>query len=118
LAARGDLPAWLAAVHPRFLTPHTSILLMALLVASLALSGGFVWLAVVSTLARMAVYAVTIAAWLKISRRGPGDHALGALGILLCAAVSTQATVAAWATLAALLIAGLPLFLLARRTRQ
>jgi hypothetical protein len=37
---------------------------------------------------------------------------------LLCAAVSTQATVAAWATLAALLIAGLPLFLLARRTRQ
>jgi amino acid transporter len=117
-AARGDLPAWLAAVHPRFLTPHTSILLMALLVASLALSGGFVWLAVVSTLARMAVYAVTIAAWLKISRHGPGDHALGALGILLCAAVSTQATVAAWATLAALLIAGLPLFLLARRTRQ
>jgi amino acid transporter len=117
LAARGDLPAWLAAVHPRFLTPHTSILLMAFIVATLALSGGFVWLAVVSTLARMAVYAVTIAAWLKIERRGAGEVALGLIGILLCLAVSTQATLAAWATLAALLVAGLPLYLFARRTR-
>jgi amino acid transporter len=118
LAARGDLPVWLAAVHPRFQTPHTSILLMAFIVAALALSGGFVWLAVVSTLARMAVYAVTIAAWLKIARRPAGDMALGALGIALCLAVATQATAAAWATLAGLLLAGLPLYFLARRDRQ
>jgi hypothetical protein len=90
---------------------------MAFIVAGLALSGGFVWLAVVSTLARMAVYAVTIAAWLKIERRGVGGVSLGLLGILLCLAVSTQATFAAWATLAALLVAGLPLYIFARRTR-
>lgn len=117
LAARGDLPAWAAAVHPRFLTPHLSILLMAAIVAGLALSGGFVWLAVVSTLARMAVYAVTIAAWLKIARPGGGGVALGGLGILLCAAVASQASAVAWATLAALLLAGLVLFLFARRAR-
>jgi amino acid transporter len=117
LAVRGDLPAWLAGVHPRFLTPYSSILLMAALVASLALSGGFVWLAVVSTLARMGVYGVTIAAWLKIGPRSPGEIALGSIGILLCGAVATQATFAAWATLAALLCAGLPLFLFARRAR-
>jgi amino acid transporter len=117
LAARGDLPGWIGAVHPRFKTPHGSILLMASLVAVLALSGGFVWLAVVSTLARMAVYAVTIAAWLKVERRRAGEIMLGALGIMLCAAVATQATAAAWATLAALLLAGLTLYLLARRIR-
>jgi amino acid transporter len=117
LAARGDLPPWLAAVHPRFQTPHASILLMAALVTLLALSGGFVWLAVVSTLARMAVYAVTIAAWLKLERRSGSEMALGTLGILLCLAVSTQAAAAAWATLAALSVAGLLLFLLARRAR-
>ncbi len=117
LAARGDLPGWIAAVHPRFQTPHGSILLMSLLVAGLALSGGFVWLAVVSTLARMAVYAVTIAAWLKIDRRSAGEVTIGLVGILLCAAVSTQATAAAWATLAALLLAGLALYALARRAR-
>jgi hypothetical protein len=76
-----------------------------------------VWLAVVSTLARMAVYAVTIAAWLKIERRSAGEMALGGLGILLCAAVSTQASAAAWATLAVLLLAGLVLFLSARAAR-
>lgn len=117
LAARGDLPAWIGTVHPRFATPHGSILLMAVLVAALALSGGFVWLAAVSTLARMAVYAVTIAAWLKIARRSVTEVALGTLGILLCAAVSTQASAAAWGTLAALLLAGLALFLIARRAR-
>lgn len=116
MAARGDLPEWMAAVHPRFLTPHASILLMAVIVATLGLSGGFVWLAVVSTLARMAVYAVTIAAWLKIERRSAGDIALGAIGILLCVAVSTQASAVAWATLAALLLAGFALYLFARRT--
>ncbi|GAA3996272.1 APC family permease [Sphingomonas humi] len=118
LAARGDLPAWLGAVHPRFETPHASILLMAGIVAALALSGGFVWLAVVSTLARMAVYGVTIAAWLRIDRRSGGEKAFGALGILLCIAVATQATAMAWATLAALLLAGVPLYLFARRARQ
>nr|WP_314442720.1 APC family permease [uncultured Sphingomonas sp.] len=115
LAARGDLPLWIASVHPRLQTPHASILLMAVLVAVLALSGGFVWLAVVSTLARMVIYAVTIAAWLKTARRKAANMALGAVGILLCAAVSTQASAAAWLTLGALLLAGVPLFLVARR---
>lgn len=117
LAARGDLPAWIAAVQPRVQTPIGSILLMAALVAVLALSGGFVWLAVVSTLARMAVYATTIAAWLKVDRRSAGEWSIGLLGILLCLAVSTQATATAWATLAALLFTGLVLYFLARRAR-
>ena len=43
--------------------------------AALAISGSFVWLAVVSTLARMIVYAVTIAAL----PRAPGRRHLGAL---------------------------------------
>lgn len=118
LAARGDLPGWLAVVHPRFLSPHRSILLMAALSAVLALSGGFVWLAVVSTLARMAVYGVTIAAWLRTDRRAPGEWALGISGILLCMAIASQATAAAWATLGALLIAGLLLYALARRSQH
>ncbi|WP_300972866.1 APC family permease [Sphingomonas sp. LHG3406-1] len=118
LAMRGDLPDWLAAVHPRFLSPHRSIWLMAGLAALLALSGTFVWLAVVSTLARMGVYAVTIAAWLKVARRTAGEMALGGLGILLCALVSTQASAAAWVTLAGLGLAGLILFWLSSGRRR
>ena len=45
----------------RFATPANSILFMGGLIALLALSGSFVWLAVVSTLARMFVYSISIA---------------------------------------------------------
>ncbi|GAA4010868.1 APC family permease [Sphingomonas swuensis] len=117
LALRGDLPAWLAAVHPRFLSPHHSIFLLAALAAILALTGGFVWLAVVSTLARMVVYAVTIAAWLKLGRRSTGDVMLGAVGIALSALVASQAGSTAWVTLAVLALAGALLFAVARRSR-
>jgi APA family basic amino acid/polyamine antiporter len=67
----------------------------------LALSGGFVWLAVVSTLARMVVYAVTIAAWLKIERRAAGEIALGLARHPAVPGVRPRPG-AAWATLAAL----------------
>ena len=41
-------------------------------VAALAVSGSFVWLAIVSTLARLVVYAVSIAALPKAERPGAG----------------------------------------------
>jgi amino acid transporter len=118
MAERGELPAWLAAVHPRFATPAASILFFAALTAALALSGSFVWLAVVSTLARMIVYAVTIAALPRVPGGRARLHAShwisGAVGILVCALVASQAGATAWLTLAALCAAGLLLFAIAR----
>ena len=55
LAAQGVLPRWFGAVSARWATPANSILFMGLLGAVLALSGSFVWLAIVSTLARLIV---------------------------------------------------------------
>lgn len=117
LAGRGDLPAFLAAVHPRFASPRGSILFMGALAAALALSGGFVWLAVVSVLARLWVYGVTIAAWLKAGHRSGGEKSLGAVAILLCAAVASQASLSAWVTLLSLGLAGALLFAFARKPR-
>jgi amino acid transporter len=117
LSQRGELPTFLAVVHPRFASPYGSIIFMAALASVLALSGGFVWLAVVSVLARLVVYAVTIAAWLKPAGRSTGDRALGLAAILLCAAVATQASLAAWLTLAALAAAGALLFVAGRKGR-
>ena len=118
LAERGELPVWLAAVHPRFASPHLSILFMALFACALALSGGFAWLAVVSVLARLIVYAVTIAAWLKGEGRSLGDRLLGITAILLCALVATQASAESWTTLLVLAVAGALLFLLAKPRGQ
>ncbi len=120
MAARGDLPRWFGAVHPRFATPANSILFMAALAAALALTGSFVWLAVVSTLARMIVYAATIAALPRAPLRPPlraWHWVSGAAGIALCAFAAAQADARAWATLAALGLAGLLLYVLAARSQ-
>ena len=116
MGERGDLPRWFASVSERFATPANSIFFLALVTAILAVTGSFVWLAVVSTLARMFVYAITIAALSHAPSRPPvlPWHWLsGGIGIAVCAWAAAQADMKAWLTLGALGAAGLLLFILA-----
>jgi len=62
LARDGSMPASLARVHERHHTPHVSILLYGALSLALALSGSFIWLAVMSTLVRLITYIMCIVA--------------------------------------------------------
>lgn len=118
LAARGDLPRWFATIHPRFVTPANSIAFLGVFAAALALIGTYVWLAVISTLARLIVYSVTIAA----RQRAPGQvkprawfYVMGAAGIALCIWGAAQATAEAWRMLGALSLAGALLYAISRR---
>jgi basic amino acid/polyamine antiporter, APA family len=120
LGENGLLPRWFAQVSQRFATPANSILFYAALALALALSGSFVWLAVVSTLSRMIVYAVCIAGLPAAERDEAGRAGAAALllmlaGIAICIWAAAQSTGAAWALLAGLLLAGLLLYGLARR---
>jgi basic amino acid/polyamine antiporter, APA family len=119
MSERGELPRWFAVIHRNFETPIASILFFAAFVAALAVSGSFVWLAVVSTLARMIIYAVTILALPRAPKRPArltGSHwAIAAIGVLICALVAAQADAKAWITLGALSAAGLLLYLLTPR---
>ena len=92
MAERGELPAWLAKVHRAFATPASSILFFAALVAALAVSGSFVWLAVISTLARMIVYAVTIIALPRAPKRPAriDAHRIGRLQASACWSASSS----------------------------
>ena len=120
LTRQGSLPRWFGVVHARFATPANSILFMGLVIAALAISGSFIWLAVVSTLARLFVYAISIAA-LPATRRasglaaGPVTLILVAGGLGVCLWAAAQSTAQSWAALAGAVAAGLLLFLLARR---
>jgi len=119
LGERGDLPRWFARVHPRFVTPANSIAFLAVFAAALALVGTYVWLAVISVLARLIVYAVTIAALPRAPGRGtvPRWHyALGTAGIALCAWASMQVEWEAWRTLGLLALAGAALYAFASRS--
>jgi basic amino acid/polyamine antiporter, APA family len=119
MAERGELPAWLAKIHRGFDTPIASILFFAVLVAFLAVSGSFVWLAVISTLARMIVYSITILALPRAPERPSrltGSHwAISTVGVLICVLVAAQADGMAWLTLGALSAAGLLLYFLTPR---
>lgn len=122
LAEQGLLPRWFAIVSPRWRTPANSILFMGLAGAVLALTGSFVWLAVVSTLARLFVYAASIAA-LPAGRRAAGLSTgfplalLMAGGLAVCVWAAAQSETRSWLMLAALLAAGLLLYAVAARGR-
>ncbi|MEO6199497.1 MAG: APC family permease [Sphingomicrobium sp.] len=120
LAERRQLPAFFGEVHARWGTPAKSILFMAALGAILAVTGSFVWLAVVSTLARLFVYGASIAA-LPAARRQSGTPVSAAMwpviggGLLLCLWAAAQSSAQAWTLLGVLVAVGLALYAIAAR---
>jgi APA family basic amino acid/polyamine antiporter len=70
MAERGEVPAWLAATHPRFRTPYAAVLITGAIMLVLALTGTFVYAATISVIARLLAYGATCAA-LIVLRRSP-----------------------------------------------
>ncbi|WP_375447826.1 APC family permease [uncultured Fibrella sp.] len=62
MAEQQQLPDWLARTHPRFRTPYVAILLTAGLQLILAVTGTFLYALTLSTLIRLAYFALTCAA--------------------------------------------------------
>jgi amino acid transporter len=77
LAERGDLPTVFAGVHPRFRTPHISILVYAFLVWMLALFGSFAGNATLSAAARLFVFGLVCAALPVLRKNSPKQPAFG-----------------------------------------
>jgi amino acid transporter len=75
MAERRELPHFLAATHPRYRTPHVSVLVTAAVVLALALSGSFVYAATISVIARLLSYAITAAALPVFRRRSSAPPA-------------------------------------------
>jgi APA family basic amino acid/polyamine antiporter len=124
LAKMGSLPAWFGEVHPRTRTPLNSILFYAVAGLILALSGSFVWLAVVSTLARLLSYILGVAALPVLEKRIentdrqfklPGGYFIPALALLLCLWLITFASATAWLTTAGFFALGSVLYMVSSR---
>jgi APA family basic amino acid/polyamine antiporter len=71
LGEHGDFPKVLAAVHPRFRTPHVSILLYAVLLFTFAALGTFRWNAMLSAVSRLTIYGAMALAVPVLRRRDP-----------------------------------------------
>jgi amino acid transporter len=69
MAVEGDLPPALGRVHPRFHTPHVSVIVYATLVWLLAASGSFLQNLTLSAVSRLFTYGVVCAALIACRRR-------------------------------------------------
>ncbi|HEX2764417.1 MAG TPA: APC family permease [Allosphingosinicella sp.] len=118
MARDGLLPAWFGRVGERYATPANSIMFMGGLIALLALTGSFVWLAVVSTLARMFVYSISIASLAKGERPSPLLWIMMALAIAICIWAASQSAWPSWRMLLILAAAGTLLYAAARATAR
>lgn len=123
LAERNILPAWFAKVHRKWQTPSNSVIFYGLFGITLALTGSFLWLAVVSTLARLIVYAASLASLPATSRSagrplGIGMGLVVAAGILVCVWAAAQSKPQAWLILARLVMAGMLLAGIASFSRR
>jgi amino acid transporter len=92
-AERGDLPAWVAAVHEKFRTPHVAIVIFAICLWVFSLIGSFQWNVAISAMARLIYYASVCAALPVLRRKKEVPEArfrlpLGNVFALLAVAVS------------------------------
>jgi APA family basic amino acid/polyamine antiporter len=92
LAEGGDFPRLFARIHPRFKTPHASILLYTALLLIFTLAGSFRWNITLSAIARLFTYSSVALALLVLRRRQPQADAfrlpagkvLAVMAILFC----------------------------------
>jgi basic amino acid/polyamine antiporter, APA family len=98
LAERGDFPKFFSAIHPKFRTPHLSILVYTALLLAFALAGNFRWNITLSAVARLLTYASFAVALLVLRRREPNAKAfrlragpfIAALTLAFCIVLSLQ----------------------------
>lgn len=126
MAERGLLPERFAHVSSRFLTPDWAIVLFTLVVAIVSLSGTFAFLAEVTSLGSQFVGLCTIAAFVFLVVRNRKHSAWGlppfwiaivAVSVAFLVYSVQQATLAAYLLIAALLVVGSILGMVARRGR-
>ena len=129
MSENGWLPKWFGHIHPKFATPDNSILLFGTMVFIFAASSSFVFLAAASSLARILVYILCIAALPKLratlppesleeSYRPPGGLLIPGIALILCIWACTQAAPSTWALVAGIVAVGLGLFWAARRAAR
>src|SRR3954469_8879871 len=75
LAEQGQLPRVFARIHPVYRTPSNAIVFTSAVALTLALSGSFAQIALVSALARLLMYGGSAAATLRL-RSSSGPHAV------------------------------------------
>jgi amino acid transporter len=120
LAEQGDLPRRFGALHPRFRTPHLSVVLFAALVWTFAAAGSFLENLTLSAISRLATYGAVCVAMVVLRHRErldpkrvepawfrvPGGVVVPLLGLAFTAVLALRISEREVRVLAATLVAG------------
>jgi len=124
MAHDGSLPGFLSAVHETYRTPANAIMFYGLFAILLALSGGFIWLAVMSTVVRLLVYIMCILTLPVLHKKLgeyegqfnlPGGMAIPVLALLLSLWLMTHASLQSWMATGGFMLLGAIFYALKRR---
>jgi amino acid transporter len=75
MGERGDFPRFFGKIHPRFRTPHLSIVIFAVVLLLFSIAGNFRWNAMLSSVARLFVYGSVAAALPALRKKQPQAEA-------------------------------------------
>ncbi len=127
MARDHSLPAWFGKVHEKYKTPSASILFLGGVGFFLAVSGSFAWLAIMSSLARLLGFAITILSLPRLKKifgsdsdgfKVPGGHLIPAVALVVCVWLSLQADLKTWGMTAAFVLFGSLLYGITRWQRK
>jgi amino acid transporter len=121
MAEQNLLPQWFGRIHPKYASPANSVMFFGGIALAVALSGTFEYLAIASTLTRMIVYSVSIAALPVIKTKAdpevaanafklPGGYTIPVIAIGLCIWIASHSKLESWIYTGGLLLVGLALF--------
>jgi amino acid transporter len=121
MAEQHLLPQWFGAIHEKYSSPAHSIIFLGGISIAIALSGSFVKLAIASSLTRLIVYSVSIAALPIIKKQAApevvatafklwGGYTIPVLALGLCVWMASYSSAESWKFVGGLLAVGLVLF--------
>jgi amino acid transporter len=124
----GILPAKMAAVHPRFRTPHIAIIVHAIIACTLSVSSTFQYLAILSNIAALLLYLLCCSAAFELVRRNvvsdgkpfsiPGDKVVPLLAVATVLWMLWHATLSEFRVAALVLVIASVLYALRKVARQ
>lgn len=128
LGRDGVLPGRLAAVHPRFHTPHLAIIVQAAIACALAITGSFAALAVLANVSVLVLYLLCCVAVLELRRRDvraggipfqvPGGWLVPVLAVAVILWLLWSATLRELGIVSGVLVAAALLFILKTAARR
>lgn len=127
LGEKRDIPSFFATIHKRFKTPGTSLVVCAAVIVALAVSGSYIFLAVLGGVTRILIYFAIAATTIRLRTerfsgaagltgfKAPGGMLMPAVSLVFCIFLLTGTTIQSILSVMIALAIGVAFYFIAKR---